>query len=49
MPLRLPSLNFAIECEGKELETYNVKQDSPRSITAFVASDAGKVRFFRIT
>jgi len=42
MPLRLPSLNFAIKCEENELRTYEVKKDGPGSITAFVASEAGK-------
>ncbi|KAI9511501.1 hypothetical protein F5148DRAFT_327403 [Russula earlei] len=42
MPLRLPPLNFAIICGGNELETYDVKQEGPCSMTAFVASEAGK-------
>ncbi|KAF8487198.1 hypothetical protein DFH94DRAFT_687674 [Russula ochroleuca] len=41
MPLSLLSLNFAIICEGNELETYDVKE-GPNSIMAFVASEAGK-------
>ncbi|KAI9465921.1 hypothetical protein BJY52DRAFT_1220628 [Lactarius psammicola] len=36
MPLSLPSMNVAIVCDGKELETYDVKQE------AFIASEAGK-------
>ena len=47
MPLTLPPFNFAIICDGKELETYDVKEETleegPDSITAFVASEAGKV------
>ena len=47
MPLTLPSFNFAIICDENELETYDVKQEAleegPDSITAFVASEAGKV------
>ncbi|KAI9465924.1 hypothetical protein BJY52DRAFT_1243484 [Lactarius psammicola] len=47
MPLSLPSMNAAIVCEGKELETYDVKQEGTSSLTAFVASEAGKQ--FKIT
>ena len=43
MPLCLPQLNFAIICEGNELETFDVKQERPSLVTAFVASAAGKV------
>jgi hypothetical protein len=43
MPLSLPSLDFAIICEGNELKTYGVKQEGSNSTTAFVASEAGKV------
>ena len=47
MPLTLPSFNFAIICDENELETYDVKQETleegPDSMTAFVASEAGKV------
>jgi hypothetical protein len=43
MPLRLPSLSFAILCDGTELETHGVQLEGPSSITAFVASEAGKV------
>ncbi|KAH9990356.1 hypothetical protein BJV77DRAFT_622122 [Russula vinacea] len=42
MPLSLPSLDFAIICEGNELKTYGVKQEGSNSTTAFVASEAGK-------
>ena len=44
MPLSLPAMNAAIVCDGKELETYDVKQEGTSSLTAFVASEAGKVR-----
>lgn len=43
MPLRLPQLFFAIMCDGNELETFNVKQEGPSLMTAFAASEAGKV------
>ena len=43
MSLSLLSLEFAIVCEGNELETYDVKQEGLNSTTAFVASEAGKV------
>jgi hypothetical protein len=43
MPLSLQSLNVALICDGNELETYDVKQEGPNSIRAFVASEAGKV------
>jgi hypothetical protein len=43
MPLSLHSLDFAIICDDHELETYDAKQDSPNSIQAYVASEAGKV------
>ena len=46
MPLSLQSLSFAIICDGYELETYDAKQDSPNSIRAYVASEAGKVNCF---
>jgi hypothetical protein len=39
----LLSLNFAVICEGNELETYDVTQEGPNSTRAFVASEAGKV------
>ncbi|KAH9177553.1 hypothetical protein EDB89DRAFT_1933266, partial [Lactarius sanguifluus] len=42
MPLSLPSMNAAIVCDGMELETYNVKQEGTSSLTAFIASEAGK-------
>ena len=43
MPLSLQSLDFAIICDGRELETYDAKQDGPNLIQAYVASEAGKV------
>ena len=43
MPLTLQSFNFSIICDETELETYDVKQESPKSTTAFVASEMGKV------
>ena len=43
MPLSLQSLDFAITCDGNELETYDAKQDGPNSMRAYVASEAGKV------
>ncbi|KAN0130153.1 Peptidase S8/S53 domain containing protein [Lactarius tabidus] len=42
MPLNLPAMNAAIVCDGKELDTYDVKQNGTSSLTAFVASEAGK-------
>jgi len=48
MPLRLPQLSFAIKCEGNELEMFDVKQEDPSSMTAFVASEAGKVGAFSL-
>ncbi|KAH9177555.1 hypothetical protein EDB89DRAFT_2064530 [Lactarius sanguifluus] len=47
MPLSLPSMNAAVVCDGKELETYDVKQEGTSSLTAFIASEAGKQ--FKIT
>jgi hypothetical protein len=35
-------------CDGHELETYDVKQEGPSSIRAFVASEAGKVSLHKI-
>ena len=46
MPLSLPAVNAAIVCDGKELETYDVKQEGISSLTGFIASEAGKVRVF---
>jgi hypothetical protein len=43
MPLSLPAMNVAIVCEGRELETFDVKQNGTTSLTAFIASEAGKV------
>jgi len=43
MPLRLPQLSIAIVCEGNELEMFDVKQEGPSLVRAFVASEAGKV------
>ncbi len=39
-------MNAAVVCDGKELETYDVKQEGTSSLTAFIASEAGKVRVF---
>jgi hypothetical protein len=47
MPLSLPAMNVAIVCEGRELETFDVKQNGTTSLTAFIASEAGKQ--FKIT
>jgi hypothetical protein len=43
MPLSVQSLGVTIVCDGNELQTYDVKQEGPNSIMAFVASEAGKV------
>ncbi len=40
-------MNAAIVCDGKELETYDMKQEGTSSLTAFIASEAGKVRAFQ--
>lgn len=40
-------MHAAIVCDGKELETYDVKQEGTSSLIAFVASEAGKQ--FKIT
>jgi len=48
MPLRLPQLSVAIKCERNELEMFDVKQEGPSSVTAFVASEAGKVGAFSL-
>ncbi|KAI9441455.1 hypothetical protein H4582DRAFT_1932784 [Lactarius indigo] len=47
MPLSLSSMNAAVVCNDKELETYDVKQEGTSSLTAFIASEAGKQ--FKIT
>ncbi|KAH9006364.1 hypothetical protein EDB86DRAFT_720078 [Lactarius hatsudake] len=47
MSLSLPSMSVAIVCDGEELETYDVKQEGMSSLTAFVASEAGKQ--FKVT
>ncbi|KAH9177551.1 hypothetical protein EDB89DRAFT_2226010 [Lactarius sanguifluus] len=47
MPLSLPSMSVAIICNGEELETYDMKQEGMSSLTAFIASEAGKQ--FKIT
>jgi len=47
MPLRLPQLNLAIICEENELEMFDVKQEGPSLVRAFVASEAGKQ--FKVT
>ena len=43
MPLSLQALEFSIICDKDELETYDLKQLGPNSMTAFVASEPGKV------
>jgi hypothetical protein len=40
-------MNAAVVCDGKELETYDVKQEGTSSLTAFIPSEAGKQ--FKIT
>jgi hypothetical protein len=35
-------MSAAIICDGKELETYDAKQEGTSSLTAFIASEAGK-------
>ncbi|KAH9072858.1 hypothetical protein EDB83DRAFT_137851 [Lactarius deliciosus] len=47
MPLSLPSMNVAVVCDGKVLETYDVKQEGTSSLTAFIPSETGKQ--FKIT
>ncbi len=42
-------MNAAIVCDGKELETYDVKQEGTSSLTAFIASETGKVRAFQVS
>ncbi|KAI9446310.1 hypothetical protein H4582DRAFT_2069666 [Lactarius indigo] len=42
MPLSFLSLNVAVVCDDKELETYDVKQEGTSSLRAFIASEAGK-------
>ena len=48
MPLSLQSLDFYIICGFNDLETYDVKREGQNSITAFVASEAGKVSVLHI-
>jgi hypothetical protein len=43
MPIRLPQLDLAIICEENELEMFDVEQEGPSLVRAFVASEAGKV------
>jgi hypothetical protein len=43
MSLTLLSLECAISCDGKEMEMYAVQQEGPSALTAYVASEAGKV------
>jgi hypothetical protein len=43
MPLHLPQLSFAIKCDENELETFDAKQEGPSVMTAYVASEVGKV------
>ena len=49
MPLSLQSLDFAIICDGREMETYDAKQDGPNAIQAYVASEAGKVTVSQVS
>ena len=48
MSLSLQAFELAIDCDGKELEMYDVKQEGPNSMRAFVASEAGKVSIPKI-
>jgi hypothetical protein len=43
MPLSLQAFEFAINCDGKELEMHGVEEEGPNSIRAFMASETGKV------
>jgi hypothetical protein len=43
MPLILPPLNFSVVCDGREMELFDINQENPSSVRAFVASEAGKV------
>jgi hypothetical protein len=46
MPLILPPLDFSVVCDGKEMELFNINQENPSSLRAFIASEAGKVNRF---
>lgn len=48
MSLSLQAFELSIDCDGKELEMYDVKQEGPNSMRAFVASEAGKVSITKI-
>ena len=43
MTLNVQSFGVTVVCDGDELQTHDVKQEGQNSITAFVASEAGKV------
>ena len=45
MPLRLKGYTAHIDCDGKELEQYNVQQVDERTMTCWVPSEVGKVHY----
>ena len=48
MSLSLSQLSLSIKCDENELETFDAKRESPSLISAFVASEAGKVGCFTL-
>jgi hypothetical protein len=43
MPLTLLAMNFAVFCDGKEMETHAVQQEGVSTLLGYLASEAGKV------
>lgn len=49
MSLSLLSLQATVICDGKAMDTYSVQQDGASALSAYVASEAGKVGIFSST
>lgn len=43
MPLELNGYSAHVNCDGKELETYDVRMEDERTISCWIRSEEGKV------
>lgn len=48
MPLELNGYSAHICCDGKELETYDVRVEDEKTISCWIPSEEGKVRAFAL-
>lgn len=49
MPLELNGYSAHICCDGKELETYDVRVEDEKTISCWIPSEEGKVRAFTLS